>query len=416
MKSPHPQFGRPVLAAVTAAIVLALPALWSSSSFANDATFVMHGMVIHESTSRQGHLEFKLDGDLDFNDAEDDVSRINGKAVFRETRDGHTHELRLESGAGGSVTRTYLLDGHEHAIDADGKRWLASVIVETIRDTGVNVDKRCKRLFKSGGADAVLAEIDKIDSDYARRLYIITMAGLAPLDAKSQTRLLADVKAMSSDFERRTAYVEIIEKQNLNTANMSELLSGVATLQSDFEKRTTLLSLVPKLIVDDSVRQAWMKVMKSMHSDFEERTVVVAMSESTSSTVRTDWALASINGINSAFERRTALVAIADNMQQSGSEQALAYVKASKRIDADFERRTALMALLDKVTLDKAGYTAVLDAVDGMGASFEIRTVLVAVARKMPADGDLIARYRQIAQRLGNFERGQAEQALAHAG
>jgi len=410
----HSQF---VPVSVAAAVLLALSSLLPvENAYADDSVSVIHGRMSHESSNQQGRFAFKLNGDLDFTDAEDDVARINGKAVFRETRDGHTREMRFESGSGGSVARTYQFDGHEHVVDADAKRWLAGAITATIRDTGVNADKRCKRLFKNGGADAVLAEIDKIDSDYARRLYIITLAGLTPLDATAQMHLLTDVKAMKADFERRTAYVEIIDKQNLNAATMSTLLAGVAAMQADFEKRATLVELAPRLIVDDGVRQGWMTAMKSMQADFEERTVVVELVKNSNPVIHTDWALASANGINSAFERRTALVAIADTMQRPDSAQVQAFVKSCKRIDTDFERRTVLVALLDKATLDKAGYAAVLDATDGMSASSEIRAVLVAIARKMPPDSDLAARYRQVAQRLGQTEREQAEQALAHAG
>ncbi len=401
--------------AIVAAFAVPLLSL-SEAAFAEISATVMRGTVIHESVVSDGRLSFKLDGEMDFNDAEDDITHVNGKAMFRETHGAHTREMRFESGANNSVVRTYLLDGQEHAIDVDAKRWLTAAIAETIRDSGVNAEKRCKRLFKNGGADAVLAEIEKVHSDYARRLYIVTLAGLAPLDAKSLSHLLADVNVMSPDFERRSAYIEIINKQNLDVSNMSTLLSGVATMQSDFEKRATLVELAPKLIADDTILQAWMTVMKSIQSDFEQRTVVVDMTRNSNATIRIDWALASVKNINSAFERRAALTAIADNMQKAGTAQVQAYVKASKHIDSDFERRTALLALLDKATLDKSGCAAVLDAIGGMGSDFEVRTVLVALAGKMPADSDLAAQYRHVAQRLGQFERSQAERALAHAG
>ena len=38
--------------------------------------------------------------------------------------------------------------------------------------------------------------------------------------------------------------------------------------------------------------------------------------------------------------------------------------------------------------------------------------VLIALARVMPNDAALIARYRDVARRLSDYERGQAEKAL----
>jgi hypothetical protein len=47
-----------------------------------------------------------------------------------------------------------------------------------------------------------------------------------------------------------------------------------------------------------------------------------------------------------------------------------------------------------------------------MGSQFERRQALVALAAAMPADTDLIERYRAVARDLGKVERGEAERAL----
>jgi hypothetical protein len=56
----------------------------------------------------------------------------------------------------------------------------------------------------------------------------------------------------------------------------------------------------------------------------------------------------------------------------------------------------------------------VLQAINGMHADFEIRNVLVTLAKKIPADSELVARYRKAARSLSDHERGQAEKALDH--
>ena len=73
-----------------------------------------------------------------------------------------------------------------------------------------------------------------------------------------------------------------------------------------------------------------------------------------------------------------------------------------------------MVKLVNRVTLDKAGYAAVLQSMRGMDSDFEICAVLTAVARKMPADRELVARYRRTARELGDFQRAQAEKALDH--
>ena len=55
---------------------------------------------------------------------------------------------------------------------------------------------------------------------------------------------------------------------------------------------------------------------------------------------------------------------------------------------------------------------AVLDAAAGIHSDYDCREVLVALARVMPNDAELIARYRDVARHLSNYERGEAERAL----
>jgi hypothetical protein len=70
------------------------------------------------------------------------------------------------------------------------------------------------------------------------------------------------------------------------------------------------------------------------------------------------------------------------------------------------------MALLQSGKLATAGATAVLDSAAKIQSSYECREVLVALARVMPDDAALHARYREVAGRLPDYDRGEAERAL----
>jgi beta-lactamase regulating signal transducer with metallopeptidase domain len=51
-----------------------------------------------------------------------------GKAVIAEQRDGVTRSVRYERGAAGQLLRTYKVDGRVRALDADGARWLETMM------------------------------------------------------------------------------------------------------------------------------------------------------------------------------------------------------------------------------------------------------------------------------------------------
>ena len=75
--------------------------------------------------------------------------------------------------------------------------------------------------------------------------------------------------------------------------------------------------------------------------------------------------------------------------------QVSSYLGSAQKIDSDFERRNVLTSFVSRNPLDKSGFLAVLQAIDGMDSDFEIRTVLAAIAKRMPADNELINRYRR---------------------
>jgi hypothetical protein len=81
-------------------------------------------------------------------------------------------------------------------------------------------------------------------------------------------------------------------------------------------------------------------------------------------------------------------------------------------IDADYERREALMALIRGSGFGQASAVAVLDSLAKVNSDYECREVLTALAAVMPNDAALIARYRDVARKLSDFERGEAERAL----
>ena len=372
--------------------------------------------VASDIDTPDGRLHIAIDGDFAFAQSEDDLISLDKKAVFEEHRGEHVYRIVFERGQG-SPSRTYTVDGKPHAWDAEGKHWLGTVIPRLLRETSYESDARSKRIYAAGGANALLAEIDLIQSGFARRNYIVALAGFGKLDDKQLARVLAAVDKIDSDFDRRNAYVALIERQTLDNAAQARLLQGAAAMHSDFELRTVLVALAPKLGSDDAVAQGWLAAMHQIHSAFEARTAIVALADADlKPSMQVDLALQSTQNINSAFERRTALAEITRNMAHPSDAQVAAYARSASRINSDFERRTAIVALADKATLDKSACLDLLGALDGMHSDFEIRTALVEVARQMPRDEEVIARYRSIARRLGDFERGQAEKALDHLG
>jgi len=408
------------LAAALATALLMAPALAPLPAYAEirislPSFFTSGKTTTVELNSPRIHLRLKSTGDIAFTPAEDDVQSLSGKATLQEKRDGVLRRIVFESEPGGVVKRTYSVDGKTVPFDAEGRRWLAAALPSVIRETSINYMQRIKRIHANGGTDAVLTEIGKIETGFARGRYIEGLSKLASLDEKQLLRLIAAIEPIDSDFERRGALNAIATHQNLGTTAQIGAINAVAKMKSSFEQRSALVTLTPKLAADPAVSQAWLSAAAKIDSDFELRAAIDALAKREPlAPIYLDAMIEATLLLDSDFEHGAALNAIGRHMTTATAAQIAAFMKSAQKIDSDFERKNVLTSFVNRNPLDKNGLLAVLQAMDGMGSDFEIRTVLTTVAKRMPADSELVSRYRRAARKLSDHERGQAEKALDH--
>lgn len=371
-------------------------------------------MMVQVSDS-QHNYNIKIDGKVEFNDSEDDIASLSdgGTATFSETHQGKTQRVEVAS-RGGKLERRYFVDNKEQPLDANARAWMAALIPSVIRETAINAEGRVKRIRAKGGADAVLDEIARIDSGYARGVYLRALAGSGKLTSAEMTRALGLVDAIDSDYEKRNALAALAAVQPLDAAQQKLVLAQADKIKSDYERAELLVGILPQLAPAEDVRVAWLKAASGISSDYEHRRTLSAMLDSGHADEATLTAVVdAAHTIGSDYERRELLTS-AVKRTRDAEKLAVAYAGAAAKIGSDYERREALTALIRAPGFGKDGSRAVLDAVSGIGSDYDCREVLVALAKVMPNDPDLIARYRTVARRLSDYERGQAERALDH--
>lgn len=357
-------------------------------------------------------LSAEIRGKIKFTAAEDDVMALGsgGEAWIVQKADGVKRRIEFENESG-KLVRRYFVDGQARTLDAEGRTWLRNVIPTLLRESGLDAEARTKRIHARGGANAVLGEIALLRGEHVRRIYIANLAGLGQLEPAQLGRAIASAGAIDSDFERRESLNPLIESQAIAPEQQVQLLGVVAKMDSDFEKRSVLVVFAGKLADDPTVGAAWGRALESIDSSFERREALVALAERpTPATNLLRSAFAAITTMDSDFEKRTALKAFARHAR--GARFAPAYIAATRSIDSDFERREALLALLDRGPVNAITANAVIEAVATMGSDFEQREVLVRLAKVMPKDAMLIERYRAVARKMSDYERGQAEKSL----
>lgn len=363
-----------------------------------------------------GDLNVQLDmrNQVAFNETETDVVRLGKGASFAlsETRDGVEREVRIY-GKGGVIQREYRVDGEVRPFAEEGRAWLTKTLPSVIREGAIDADARAQRILARGGTPALLAEIGRTQSDYARATYLGLLFSHARLDDAQTDQALQLAQHIKSDFELRNALQSAVGRKDFAAARMPLVLEAAKSIESDFELAELLSTVAEKHRIDNALRPAWRTALAQIDSDFEHRRVLDALlGRGDVSPATVVLALDGTTGIGSAFELRQVLEAAAP-LLRGDAAATTAWFRAASQVDSDFEIRTALQTLLDESPrVDVALADAVLHAVGDIGSDFEAGEALGSLAEKMPDDAALRERYRKEARRLGDFERGQAEKAL----
>ena len=347
---------------------------------------------------------------------EDSDELKSGQVSLRETTEGVTRRLDVAVDAHGATTRSYSLDGNAHPLDADAKQWAEkrwNLVIGNLLDPTQRVD----RLLHRGGPEMVMQAIENPADIDTQRALIESYAGNRTLEEETVQRLIvaADRAEPAGDnHDRLLSLRGIARRQHLTPPQRQLFLDALATRSADDESGGALQALLVQL---DASTQAETiasaaAALRALPSDYARRDVLNNTLERNAG-VAAELALQVTPGFTSEFDHRDLLEHVAKRLAPlNNAELAQRYAGSARLLKTPFERRTALMALIESAPLNQDGCRAVLDALQGIDSASDLTPVLLALARRMPADSGLIARYRQVARVLPAFERGQTEQAL----
>lgn len=337
------------------------------------------GSMKIRSRGPDGRLSLDATGEFRFSDDERGIASLApGETLSIRTSE---RELTVRSAADGTLSYAYEVDGKQQPFDPAGRDWLAGLVPQLYRVTGIQADERVARIHARGGVNAVLGEIEQIKSDFVARRYFTALASVDGITSAERVRIyeLAG-KSIGSDFELRHTLDAFPLSADSSAVEAGALLAAARTIGSDFELAELLMSVAQRLPTDDAVGDAFVTTAAEIGSDFELRRAL-------SAAVRTEWA-------RDAHLRRL--------------------IEVSREIGSDFEHANFLREVLQIDSLDEATVTHVLDiAADRVGSDHELLQVLRAAARWVERYPATRTPYERAAKTLGDFEFGQAMRAIS---
>jgi len=279
---------------------------------------------INETTLRWTHssdndgTNITMDSkNVEFNDDYTDVERMKEGGYFRlsERRGDTLRKLEVTLGADGQLKRQYWEQDAARPFDDAARKWLSRLLSDSVAGSGYDAQARVDRILRRGGANAVLAEIARLKTDYARRVYASAL----------------------------------VERGNLSGEQLAKLLSQSSrSMGSDYEKATLLILILKNNLTDAPVRAAFFETMNTLSSDYERgRVLAVLFKRSDVSAETLLLALKSARGMSSDFEKANVLIRAARTEAANESVRA-AIIEAAHALSSDHERGRVLTVVTKK--------------------------------------------------------------------
>lgn len=314
-------------------------------------------------------------GQIGWNDDATDVASISPGGSFDMTVDDgqrHWHVEVLPSGSG--LVRTMLVDGSPRPWDA---QWFARALQELDQHTAFAAELRFPRLYREGGARAVLDYAARVEGDYAKRRYLTLLVGRDPLDEPTALAVFRLVGKMGGDHDRAEVLKAVAAKAHLDSdAKRKAFLEACSGIHGDYERGRILHELTAQPRLSPDLTRSVLQGAAEMSGDYEKSKVLAALAQQ--HPVSPADYLAAAATVHGDYEHSRVLKALASAQKLDGPSQ-IAFIHQARRL-GDYESAETLLALSRSTSLTPDAQREYESAAARLG-DYSRKRVLAAVSR-----------------------------------
>lgn len=362
-------------------------------------------------------LSVTIRGKIEFTDDYGDIAAISDGGDIRIKHNRHGVIRKFEASSdGGSIKRSYSINGETRALDGDARKWLAQVLDQTVRLGGYDAQARVRRILKQGGPRGVLDEIAQLKSDYVKRIYFDELFAQGRLDADNARRALRLAGTeISSDYEKAQLLVKMSESYLVSDAMRGIYIEGVTTIGSDYERGRALSAMLKKGDLSRENVLFAIKSTASMKSDYEQAQLLIKIANGFALDQAAQTAyLAALASIESDYEKGRALSALLSKAPENGT--LLFAIKSASSISSDYEQAQLLIRIANGFALDQTAQTAYVSSVASIGSDYEKGRALSALLSKGPGKDTLLFTLKSASAISSDYEKAQLLVKVAKSG
>jgi hypothetical protein len=399
-----------------------------------------NGDVDSDWTWRDGlnSRTYRMHGRVEFTDDESDVKSIppGGWFSYEESHALASRKYQVTADSSGinpgAIKRQYLVDGRDHAFDDDARAWLRASLPELLRESAIDAPARVQRLMKKGGANAVIAEIGKIRSSGARRVYIQELVPVGNLNTEQFQTLLRDTRAIPSDGDKASLLV-FLSRYTLKDSLRDYVFDATATINSSGDRRRVLMSFIQQdpsratlagaaksaeqinsdgdkaaLLVElanhyrgnEEMRRPFFRTLETIHSSGDRaRVLMAAISGAANDRDTLVDALHSVVGVNSDGDKARVLVFAAEHWRDDEATRR-AFFESTDGVHSSGDHSRVLMNLAGRSGLSAATWVELVHSADRIPSDGDKARVLLSVIDRSDVSAEALIAAVQSAARI----------------
>ena len=394
------------------------------------------------------NIEFK--GKIEVTDDDKDVKAISpgGYLEISKTTFGSKRSLLIEATSSG-LKKEYYEGRSKVNFEPAGKQWLAEILPEVVRSTGIAAESRINRYFKQGGIEAVINEIDRLESDHVRATYgniLLKRPGLSDKDLIEAVNGLA--KEISSDYyladmlsnhtdrflkNDKTAdayfdavgqigsdyYASVVLKGALQntevpTSSMPKIMLATKNIGSDYYQSVVLTNVLDRDNLDGAVLAEVISTTRSIGSDYYQTQILSkAMEKKQLSDESFNSLLDAISDVSSDYYMTTVFTKLLDN-KLSGRVNSKLILLVDEKMSSDYYASSVLGKIVEMQELDDKTMEQLAHAISGLSSSnYGAEVIKHAAEQKTLNKGKLIPLINAAGSLNSDYYASSALEALA---
>jgi hypothetical protein len=217
-------------------------------------------------------LEAEIRGEVTFDDGETAIRSMGRGAYFAlyTKRGPGSVRIEVEPDIGGSPVFTYRVAGRSRPFDQAAAVWFADRLPEALRELAVNVEPRIRRIYDSEGEEGVLAEVERLRSDMAKRKNLDAYFALTGLTQDEAARGLVSAGAsVHSPYELSRLLEGIAQLAAGDEPVRRAYFAAVDQIWSPRERVRLLSVILDKWMDDEQVFRDAVTALKRVNSGHE---------------------------------------------------------------------------------------------------------------------------------------------------